>query len=235
MQKALLFLPDISGFTEFVQQTEVQHSKHIIKELLELLLDQNQIGLELAEVEGDALFFYKIDENLAPELFADQVKQMYEAFHRHLQLYKYRRICNCGACTNAGGLTLKFVVHEAMIDFIEVKNTRKPFGEEVIKVHRLLKNKIPSSEYLLATSEYMDGKSEKMQQLFQQSAQRIEEEFDFGNYRYAYFTLNHFEKNPPIGQIQREPSLGRLLLSMSGIDLIHTSFKMTLNSDHLLH
>ena len=59
MDQSLLFLPDISGFTKFVQTTEVEHSQHVIAELLEILIGSNQIGLELAEIEGDALFFYK--------------------------------------------------------------------------------------------------------------------------------------------------------------------------------
>jgi hypothetical protein len=59
MAKSLLFLPDISGFTEFVQTTEVAHSQHVISELLEVLIDANTQELQLAEVEGDALFFIK--------------------------------------------------------------------------------------------------------------------------------------------------------------------------------
>lgn len=60
LQNDLLFILDISGFTEFVHYTEISHSKHIVSELLELLIDENSIGLELAEIEGNALFFYKM-------------------------------------------------------------------------------------------------------------------------------------------------------------------------------
>lgn len=59
MAKSLLFIPDISGFTKFVQTTEVEHSQHVIAELLEVLIEANTLNLELAEIEGDALFFYK--------------------------------------------------------------------------------------------------------------------------------------------------------------------------------
>ena len=62
MNKSLLFLPDISGFTEFVQSTEKEHSQHVISELLEVLIEADNLGLELAEIEGDALFFYKENE-----------------------------------------------------------------------------------------------------------------------------------------------------------------------------
>ena len=59
MKKSLLFLPDISGFTNFVQTTEVEHSQHVISELLEVLIRANTEDLQLAEIEGDALFFSK--------------------------------------------------------------------------------------------------------------------------------------------------------------------------------
>ena len=57
--KGLLFIPDISGFSRFVSQTEIEHSRLIIQELLEILLNANQMGLEVSEVEGDAILFYR--------------------------------------------------------------------------------------------------------------------------------------------------------------------------------
>ena len=50
--KGLLFIPDISGFTQFVSETEIEHSRLIIQELLEILIDSNQTGLEISEIEG---------------------------------------------------------------------------------------------------------------------------------------------------------------------------------------
>ncbi len=41
MTNSLLFIPDISGFTQFVQNTEVDHSQHVISELLEVLITAN--------------------------------------------------------------------------------------------------------------------------------------------------------------------------------------------------
>ena len=39
VRPALLFIPDISGFTKFVGENEIQHSRHIIEELQEVLID----------------------------------------------------------------------------------------------------------------------------------------------------------------------------------------------------
>jgi len=47
MNKSLLFLPDISGFTEFVNTTEIGHSQQVIAELLEVLINANTLELKL--------------------------------------------------------------------------------------------------------------------------------------------------------------------------------------------
>ena len=149
LQPSLLFIPDISGFTNFVQETDIAHSKHIISELLEILIDANELGLTLAEIEGDALFFYRDATLPSREAIIHQVEEMFLNFHNHLVAYKYRRICRCGACTTAADLKLKFVIHAGEIDHIQVKDSRKPFGPNVVLVHRLLKNSIDGDEYAL--------------------------------------------------------------------------------------
>ncbi|MEL6636974.1 MAG: DUF2652 domain-containing protein [Bacteroidota bacterium] len=155
MNPSFLFLPDISGFTHFVNQTEVEHSSHIIRELLELLIDNQTLGLELAEIEGDALFYYAHERLPSPsELFA-QVEHMFAAFHRHLIKYDLQRICNCGACSTAVDLSLKFIAHAGPLEFIQIKNQRKPFGKTVISAHRLMKNEVPSDEYLLLSEDLL--------------------------------------------------------------------------------
>jgi hypothetical protein len=47
-QPSLLFIPDISGFTQFVHETEILHSGHIVAELLELLIDSDQLGMTVS-------------------------------------------------------------------------------------------------------------------------------------------------------------------------------------------
>jgi len=98
--KGLLFIPDISGFSRFVSETEIDHSRLIIQELLEILINANQIGLEVSEIEGDAILFYKFGE--PPELkeLYKQVEKMFCEFHRNLFAYEHRRFCQCKACVS---------------------------------------------------------------------------------------------------------------------------------------
>ncbi|EAR02503.1 DUF2652 domain-containing protein [Maribacter sp. HTCC2170] len=153
MAKSLLFIPDISGFTEFVQTTEVEHSQHVIAELLEVLISANTQDLQLAEVEGDALFFYKEEELTSQERLLAQMDAMFTAFYGHLKLLEKNRICPCNACATAHKLDLKIVAHSGELQFIHVQGNRKPFGQQVIEAHRLLKNSIDSDNYALISKE----------------------------------------------------------------------------------
>ncbi|WP_298532277.1 DUF2652 domain-containing protein [uncultured Algibacter sp.] len=188
-QKAILFIPDISGFTEFVQHTAIAHSKHIVAELLELLIDSNQMGLELAEIEGDALFLYKLSEAVDISTLENQIEAMYVAFHTHLKRYELQRICSCGACSSAYNLKLKFVVHYGEIEFISVKDSKKPYGSNVIKVHRLLKNEVPLDEYTLFTDAVLPVNTE--------SENSLVTKYDFGNISFQYNPLQHLKSKVP--------------------------------------
>lgn len=185
-QNAILFMPDISGFTDFVENTAISHSKHIITELLELLLDNNTIDLELAEIEGDALFMYKLTDAINSKSIEAQIREMYIAFHKHLKRYEYERICQCGACASAYNLRIKFIVHYGMIEFISVKDSNKPYGSEVIKIHRLLKNKVPHKEYALFTENVLPPKEHS-----------IIDTYDFGNITYSFQTLEELKSQIP--------------------------------------
>lgn len=203
MADSLLFLPDISGFTNFVHNTEIQHSKHIISELLETLIDQNTLGLELIEIEGDALFYFKESPVPSYEELLDQVKKMYLSFHNYLQGYENRRICPCGACESAVDLKLKFVAHSGEVDFIKVKDYRKPHGETVIQAHRILKNSIPISEYFLLSKNLLNNmKSLKKEFPLQQ------ESYDFGVLEYGYMEIEKWKKDIKIENNKENLALG---------------------------
>ncbi len=155
VNKSFFFIPDISGFTSFVKGLDIDHSQHIISELLELIIDEDELGLSVAEVEGDAVFFYKNDGVPSFEQIINQVNKTYKRFHEHLKIYENRRICHCGACSTTSKLTLKFVVHAGQSSLMNVKGHSKPYGSEVIKVHRLLKNSIEGNDYALFSEDLL--------------------------------------------------------------------------------
>lgn len=157
--KGLIFIPDISGFSRFVNEMEIEHSRLIISELLEILIDANCTGLAVSEIEGDAILFYKFGERPPLEEVYDQVKKMFEAFHKNLMAYENRRYCQCEACLSAIGLTLKVITHYGEFTGYQVKDFNKLIGKDIIVAHRLLKNEIDNHEYWLVTDNLTSDKS----------------------------------------------------------------------------
>ncbi|SDJ50952.1 Protein of unknown function [Pedobacter sp. ok626] len=153
--KGLLFIPDISGFTRFVSESEINHSRIIIQELLELLINANQIGLEVSEVEGDAILFYKFGEPPQLKELYKQVEKMFCLFHKSLMAYDRRKYCQCQACISASNLSLKVITHYGEFTEYNVKNFSKLIGKDVIVAHQLLKNDIAQHEYWLVTRELL--------------------------------------------------------------------------------
>lgn len=153
-QKALLVIADISGFTQFMKSHEnkANHAMQVVVELLRAVISAAAPPLKLAEVEGDAAFFYAIckeDGNGARELAAikKQVLSFFRSFYQTLH-----RLCALYPCArNARNLRLKVVIHAGEVAIEHIHGFDKLFGMDVILTHRLLKNSVPSPEYVLMT------------------------------------------------------------------------------------
>ena len=152
---SLLVIADISGFTQFIRGNEISHSRHIIAELMEVLIDADPLHLTLAEIEGDAVLFYRYHALASRSEVVLLAERLFVAFHQHLLQYESSRVCQCGACVSSTSLTLKILVHVGPIELLKVKQFRKPFGEALIWIHLLLKNTVPHREYLLLSSEFL--------------------------------------------------------------------------------
>jgi hypothetical protein len=193
----LIFIPDISGFSKFVNETDVVHSQHIIEELLEILIDANEMNLQLSEIEGDAILFYKSESADSMKDLMDQVQSMYTNFHSHLKKYEHDRICQCGACTTANMLKLKFVIAFGDVGFSKIKNHSKLFGKEVIVAHRLLKNSVTPDEYVLITDEALNKYSVQDQPIGNIEFKRSRETYDIGEIDYHFASLQPFFESIP--------------------------------------
>jgi hypothetical protein len=191
--KGLIFIPDISGFTRFVQETEIEHAGHIVSELLELLIDANQLGMEVSEIEGDAILFFRQGESPSAEAVFAQAEAMQLAFRNQLKLYERDRICQCGACTTAVDLQLKFVAHPGVFQMRHIKEHRKLFGADVILAHRLLKNSVDDDEYLLYTG--LEGPGQKPS--WAEIREGADEYPEIGTIPYRYASMSPFVASIP--------------------------------------
>ncbi|HMG67222.1 MAG TPA: DUF2652 domain-containing protein, partial [Chitinophagaceae bacterium] len=227
-RSALLFIPDISGFTQFVTDTEISHSQHIVQELLEILIDSNHLNLEICEIEGDAIFFYKVGNKPDLESLLQQVEKMFTRFHGHLKLYEHQRICPCGACKRAVDLSLKVVVHFGEVTGISVKDHKKLFGKDVILIHRLLKNNLAKKEYVLLTDQvFSEFESKNLPPWY--LPQQATEQYDVGDVQFHFSDLSSLHNNVQIN-LPVYNSSDRTYIAFSREEILPASLEKTFES-----
>ena len=194
-ENGLLFIPDISGFTKFVNETAIDHSRIIIEELLENIINSNKIGLHISEVEGDAILFYRFGGNPSFEELSSQVEKMFCNFQRQIKYYENTRMCTCAACTSAVNLSLKIITHYGEFSSYTVKDFSKLIGKDVIVAHQLLKNDIDLHEYWLATNNLFpaEKKTEQLPEWLQW--QHGIKQTENGNISFDYSLLTPLKEN----------------------------------------
>ena len=145
-QTGYLVLADISGYTSFVAQTEIEHADLALSFLLETIVEQISGLLTIGQLEGDAVFAY-IEESRLQEAksLLDLVDQTYLAFReKALALYS-QATCPCRACRALPTLDLKFMVHHGEYLIQQVAGVRHLLGTDVNLIHRLAKNHVSES------------------------------------------------------------------------------------------
>lgn len=155
-REGMFIIADISGYTEFLQDVEINHSEHVISGLLELLIDNNSIGMELIEIEGDALFFCRPGAPPPMSELNGQILQWMRGFHGQLKSMEQHVYCGCGACQGISKLGLKMVGHFGNYGEHSIKNRKKIMGRDIIQVHRMLKNSLGFYEYALLTDALLE-------------------------------------------------------------------------------
>jgi len=136
----LLFIADISGFTQFVASRTPEEGVRKAKEMLDIIVRSNKLRMNLCEVEGDAVFFYSDDHSMTFNQLAKQVRVTFKSFQDYL--------VRNGLETELG---IKFIAHAGHCSTLKVGGRPKLFGEEVIRLHRLLKTRPQDMNYLLIT------------------------------------------------------------------------------------
>jgi hypothetical protein len=196
-EKATILIPDISGFTEFTGKTELDHSSHIVNELLDLIVRSNELEFTLAEIEGDAVLFYRKGEPPPKTNLVEQCLGMFKNFHSQLKIIERDAICRCGACQTATNLTLKFIIHFGEVKEINVAHFTKATGLDMIIAHRLLKNSIASHEYILISAPCLHKLPDRTATtgLFWKSSQ--EKYAAIGNVEFEYAELSALKAQIP--------------------------------------
>jgi class 3 adenylate cyclase len=159
LKQALLVLADISGYTRFtrLRALSLLHAETIITELLETVIATARYPLQIAKLEGDAVFLFAEagdDPAAAAQDVAAQVTRFFDAFQACTRRLAETSICPCQACGSIGDLKLKVIVHAGEVAFKRIRQFDEVAGEPVIRLHRLAKNTIPAQEYILVTEAF---------------------------------------------------------------------------------
>ncbi|MFT5434641.1 MAG: hypothetical protein ACI9OJ_005355 [Myxococcota bacterium] len=142
-----LLLADISGYTEFLAGTELEHSHAIVTELTKLIRATLTPPMRFVKLEGDAVFCFAPRAALPNgELLVELVESCYFDFKNRLLNMTRSTTCPCDACSQIGVLDLKFVAHYGSFIVDRDDDGRVDLaGPDVILVHRLLKNTVIES------------------------------------------------------------------------------------------
>ena len=153
----LLLIADISGYTRFMMKNHTArvHAHGIIADLLSAVIEEVRMPLEVNKLQGDAIFMVAArQEHGWDETGRDiggRLEEFVAAFDRRLTKLATSNICECVACQQMVTLRLKLIGHYGVAVRSRVSGFDELSGVDVIVLHRLLKNEVPGSEYILLT------------------------------------------------------------------------------------
>lgn len=148
-------VPDITGFTKFMSTSDIRFTSEMIPAMLRKLIDANCLDMNIAEIEGDAIFFYKTGRLPPIKKVASQCKLFYKTFSDFIQSLEGADPENYERYLSDDQLGLKIVIHYGHIAISNIKGRTKLLGQDVIIVHKLLKNQVNEYNYILLTDKYL--------------------------------------------------------------------------------
>lgn len=158
--EGFLVIPDVSGYTAFMQMSAfaLGHAQYAVTELLSSVIEAAEDVLATAKIEGDAVFLYGVQATEAGQRHTVKgaevgaaVGALLRAFYRKRTELSRANTCPCEACRNVGSLELKTVVHSGRLYFYDLRGHREIGGLPAIVAHRLLKSDVGLDRYVLIT------------------------------------------------------------------------------------
>jgi hypothetical protein len=173
-QTGYLVLADISGYTSYVAQTEIEHADMALSYLLETLVEKLSSLLVICQLEGDAVFAYIEESKLGEgKSLLELIDQTYLAFREKALALYAGATCPCRACKALPTLDLKFMVHHGDYVIQQLAGIHQLLGTDVNLIHRLAKNRVTESTgwkgYALFTDQVMERMQHSKDDFFKQS------------------------------------------------------------------
>ena len=157
-ERGYLVIADITGYTAFLSDSELEHAESSLKDLLDLLIDQTKPPLVISRLEGDAVISYAPEASfLQGQTMVEIIENTYVKFREARQRMRLNTSCTCNACRNIPNLDLKFLVHHGTYVLQQMRSHTELVGSDVNMTHRLLKNSIREKTGIGAYAAYTEA------------------------------------------------------------------------------
>lgn len=162
-QSGFLLVADITGYTMFLSESELEHAQEILSTLMELLIEHTRPPLLVSSLEGDAVMSYALrGTDLRGQTFVEMVENTYVAFRQAIEIMVLNNTCQCNACANVANLDLKFFMHYGAFTIQRLSGHDQLVGSDVNLLHRLLKNHVIEQTGIRAYTLYTEAALEKL-------------------------------------------------------------------------
>jgi len=157
-QEGYLLIADITGYTQYLSRSELEHAQEVLTALLELLVDHTRPPLVLSRLAGDAVISYGLADRFSQgQTFIEMIEDTYVAFRKAIEQMVLNNNCRCNACANISNLDLKFFIHYGVFGLQHLGNHDELVGSDVNLIHRLLKNHVTEKTGCRAYSLYTEA------------------------------------------------------------------------------
>jgi hypothetical protein len=161
LYEGYLLISDISGYTAFLTQAELEHAHAILEDLFNALLENIKLPMKIAKLEGDAIFAYARQGSFIEGVtLLEGIERLYCIFAETRQTMHVNNTCTCNACQLIPTLDLKFFAHYGQ--FI-IDKKEELSGPDVILIHRLMKNSVIEDTGIAAYVLFTQAAIDKMQ------------------------------------------------------------------------
>lgn len=162
-QKGFFVLTDISGYTEFLTKSELDHAQDALQSLFDVQIAHINHPFVISGFRGDAIFMYVPETNICtPQTLLESLENLYIVFADTLRQMTYNTTCTCRACENMSKLDLKMVIHHGEYAIQKLGDREELLGPDVIVPHRMLKNNVVEATGVQCYALFSEAASEAL-------------------------------------------------------------------------
>src|SRR5215216_230112 len=161
--KGYFVITDISGYTEYLTGSELDHANEILQSLFDAQLKAVNHPFLISGFRGDAIFMYVPETNFVQsQSFLEALENFYIVFAETLQQMQYNTTCTCRACKNMSMLDLKMCTHYGDYLVQKLGDREELLGADVIVPHRMLKNHVIEKTGIHSYALFSDVAAQKL-------------------------------------------------------------------------